>query len=89
MPRDCAVSLVGALDYTEKEGLARGEVEMARIPVPAARATINESSEGLLITIPTSNWYAIPILGFWLAMWLFGEISVTREIISATRTRVM
>jgi hypothetical protein len=55
---------------------------MARIQVPAARATLTESSEGLLITIPaTKNWFAILFLGFWLAMWLFGEIIVTREII--------
>jgi len=54
---------------------------MARIQVPAARATLTESSEGLLITIRAGTWYAIPFLGFWLAMWLFGEIIVTREII--------
>jgi hypothetical protein len=53
---------------------------MARIQVPA-RATLTESSEGLLITIRAGTWYAITFFGFWLAMWLFGEISVTHEII--------
>ncbi|MEA2679051.1 MAG: hypothetical protein QOK03_773 [Candidatus Binataceae bacterium] len=33
---------------------------MARIQVPAARATFSESPEGLLITIPANkNWFAI------------------------------
>ena len=54
---------------------------MARVPVPAARATLTESSEGLLITIRAGTWYAIPFFGFWLAMWRFGEIIATREII--------
>jgi hypothetical protein len=55
---------------------------MARIQVPAARATFSESSEGLLITIPANkNWFAILFLGFWLAIWLSGEVSVSRELI--------
>jgi hypothetical protein len=47
---------------------------MARVKVPVARATISESSEGLVITIPArKNWFIILFLGVWLTGWVFGE----------------
>jgi hypothetical protein len=55
---------------------------MARISVPRARATISESPEGLLITIPAKkNWLIILSLGFWLIGWLFGEGSAIHELV--------
>jgi hypothetical protein len=50
---------------------------MATVKVPGARATISESPEGLLITIPAmKNWFLILFLGFWLIGWLCGEVTV-------------
>ncbi len=47
-----------------------------------ARATITESPEGLLITIPTKkNWFLILFLGFWLMGWLFGEVAAIHQLI--------
>jgi hypothetical protein len=55
---------------------------MARVKVPVARATISESPEGLLITIPAKkNWLVILFLGFWMTGWLFGEGSAIHELL--------
>jgi len=55
---------------------------MARVKVPVARATISESPEGLLITIPAKkNWLVILFLGFWVTGWLFGEGSAIHELL--------
>lgn len=55
---------------------------MATVEVPASRATMSESPDGLLITIPAKkNWLVILFLGFWLMGWLFGEVSVIHELI--------
>ncbi|HUO05935.1 MAG TPA: hypothetical protein VMU16_12130 [Candidatus Binataceae bacterium] len=54
---------------------------MAKVEVPAARATISESANSLLITIPTrKNWFLVIFMGFWLCGWLFGEIMVSRML---------
>jgi hypothetical protein len=50
---------------------------MAIVTVPAARATLTESPDGLLISIPAKkNWPVILFLGFWLTGWLLGEVTV-------------
>ena len=52
------------------------------VKVPVARATISESPEGLLITIPAKkNWLVILFLGFWMTGWLFGEGSAIHELL--------
>jgi hypothetical protein len=55
---------------------------MATGKVPAARATIRQSPDGLTITIPSrKNWFLILFLGFWLAGWLFGEVIALHQVI--------
>jgi hypothetical protein len=50
--------------------------------VTGGRATVNESPEGLLITIPSKkNWFLILFLGFWLMGWLFGEVAALHQVI--------
>ncbi len=55
---------------------------MATVKVPAARATISKSPDGLTITIPSrKNWFLILFLGFWLTGWLFGEVIALHQVI--------
>jgi hypothetical protein len=55
---------------------------MAIVTVPAARATISESPDGLLISIPAKkNWPVIIFLGFWLMGWLLGEVTVIFQML--------
>ncbi|MBI3760199.1 MAG: hypothetical protein HY269_10680, partial [Deltaproteobacteria bacterium] len=49
---------------------------MATVQVPAGRATMSESPDGLLITIPArKNWFIILFMAFWLVGWFFGEVT--------------
>jgi hypothetical protein len=54
---------------------------MARVAVPTAKASVFDTPAGLLINIPsTKNWFVILFIGFWLCGWLFGEVSVIRQL---------
>jgi len=47
------------------------------------RAQVERTGLGLAITIPArKNWFAIPFLLFWLIGWLFGEVTVTAELLA-------
>ena len=55
---------------------------MATVKVPVARATMSESPDGLVITIPAQkNWFQILFLGFWMIGWLFGEVTAVSQLI--------
>jgi hypothetical protein len=54
---------------------------MARVAVPAAKASISDTPDGLVISIPaTKSWGTIAFIGFWLCMWAFGEFSVIHQL---------
>lgn len=55
---------------------------MATVQVPTGRATMSESPDGLLITIPAKkNWFVILFMAFWLVGWFFGEVTAIQQII--------
>src|SRR5450631_4372375 len=55
---------------------------MATVQVSAGRATMSESPDGLLITIPArKNWFLILFMAFWLVGWFFGEVTAINQII--------
>lgn len=54
---------------------------MARVAVPAAKASVFDSPEGLVINIPsTKRWPLILFMGFWLCGWAIGESFAIREL---------
>jgi hypothetical protein len=54
---------------------------MARVVVPTAKASVFDTPAGLVINIPSAkNLILILFVGFWLCGWLFGEVSVIREL---------
>ena len=57
---------------------------MARVEVPSARATIDDTPDGLVVTIPARRkWSMILFLPFWLIVWAIAEFGVTYHLFSA------
>jgi len=55
---------------------------MAKVHPGKGRSSISDLPEGLQIVIPAKkNFFIIMFLGFWLAGWLFGEITVIKQLI--------
>ena len=56
---------------------------MPLVPVPKARATINETASGLEIRVPArKNWFLILFLGFWMIGWACGEVFAVFQLAS-------
>jgi len=56
---------------------------MARVAVPTAKASVSDTPDGLVINIPAAkSWLVILFIGFWLCGWVFGEVSVIRQLAS-------
>lgn len=56
---------------------------MAKVEVGKARSQIENTSDGLRITIPVKkNYFVILFLGFWLCGWVAGEVSALTELIN-------
>jgi len=55
---------------------------MSRVSPPGDRATIADTPEGLLVSTPVrKHWFIILFLPVWLVGWVFGEVTVGRELL--------
>ena len=58
---------------------------MTKVPISQSRASLTESVDGLHITFPPRRQvFAMIFLPIWLCGWLFGEVTVGRQVIAPT-----
>lgn len=58
---------------------------MTMVPVPADVAVTAETVDGFEVTMPARrNIFALCFLPLWLVGWVFGEVAVSHELLTAT-----
>jgi hypothetical protein len=62
-----------------------GGIRSVKVPIPQKRATVVEGTDGSFQVIipPRRQIFAMIFLPIWLCGWLFGEVSVIRQLIGS------
>ena len=57
-----------------------------QVELSAPRYSLEQTAEGLRVTIPARrNWFVLLFLLVWFAGWLFGEVTVSNQVIHPVR----